>query len=56
MIELGSRLHPESLALQLSCQKGDTTTVEIHFRNIRDIAFHLAKFTKDIITKYSSNQ
>lgn len=56
MLELGSRLHPECLALQLSCQKGDTSTVETHFRNIRDIAFHLAKFTKDIITKYSSNQ
>lgn len=57
MLELGSRLHPECLALQLSCQKGgDSVTFDVHFRNIRDIAFHLAKFTKDIITKYSSIQ
>lgn len=56
MLELGSRLHPECLALQLACQKGDSPTVETHFRNIKDIAYHLAKFTRDIITKYSSNQ
>lgn len=56
MLEVVSRLQPECLALQLSYQKGDTAKGETHFRNIRDIAFHLAKFTKDIITKYSSNQ
>lgn len=56
MLELGSKLYPECMALQLSSQKGDSAKVDMHFQCIRDIAFHLAKFTKDIITKYSSNQ
>lgn len=56
MLELGSRLHPECLALQAACQKNDATSVETHFRNIKDTSYHLAKFTRDIITKYSSIQ
>ncbi|XP_028138222.1 ARF GTPase-activating protein Git [Diabrotica virgifera virgifera] len=55
MVELVSRLHPECSALQTSNQNNDTKSLELHFGNIREIAFHLAKFTKDIVTKYSSN-
>ncbi|CAH1112515.1 unnamed protein product [Psylliodes chrysocephalus] len=55
MVELVSRLQPECSALQISNQTSDMKSVEQHFGNIRDIAFHLAKFTKDIVTKYSSN-
>ncbi|XP_056640108.1 ARF GTPase-activating protein Git [Diorhabda sublineata] len=55
MLELVSRLQPECLALQTSHKNNDVKSTELHFCNIRDIAFHLAKFTKDIITKYSSN-
>ncbi|KAJ8960016.1 hypothetical protein NQ318_009452 [Aromia moschata] len=56
MLEVASRLQPECSALQLSQRKGDTKAVDSHFSNIRDLAFHLAKFTKDIVTKYSSGQ
>ncbi|XP_023014310.1 ARF GTPase-activating protein GIT1 [Leptinotarsa decemlineata] len=56
MLELVSRLQPECLALQVSQQNGDMKSTEVHFGNVRDIAFHLAKFTKDIVTKYSLSQ
>uniref|UniRef100_V5GWK4 ARF GTPase-activating protein GIT2 n=1 Tax=Anoplophora glabripennis TaxID=217634 RepID=V5GWK4_ANOGL len=56
MQEVASQLQPECSALQLSEKKGDAKAVECHFSNIRDLAFHLAKFTKDIVTMYSSNQ
>ncbi|KAJ8933936.1 hypothetical protein NQ314_013692 [Rhamnusium bicolor] len=56
MLEVASRLQPECSALQTSHRKGDTKAVDSHFSNIRDLAFHLAKFTKDIVTKYSSSQ
>ncbi|CAG9861800.1 unnamed protein product [Phyllotreta striolata] len=55
MLELGTRLQPECLSLQTSHQNNDVKLVEQHFVNIRDIAFHLAKFTKDVVTKYSFN-
>ncbi|KAJ8917783.1 hypothetical protein NQ315_010689 [Exocentrus adspersus] len=56
MLEVASRLQPECSALQMSEKKGDVKALDSHFSNIRDLAFHLAKFTKDIVTKYSSNQ
>lgn len=56
MLEYVSRLQPECLALQIAQRKNDNASVDIHFSNIRDLAFHLAKFTKDIVTKYSSGQ
>ncbi|CAG9821959.1 unnamed protein product [Phaedon cochleariae] len=56
MLELVSRLQPECVSLQASQQTGDMKSFEVHFGNVRDIAFHLAKFTKDIITNYSTNQ
>ncbi|KAG5880540.1 hypothetical protein JTB14_026773 [Gonioctena quinquepunctata] len=56
MLELVTRLQPECVSLQMSQQNSDMKAAEIHFVNVRDIAFHLAKFTKDIVTKYSSSQ
>lgn len=56
MQDVASQLQPECSALQLAEKKGDAKAVESHFSNIRDLAFHLAKFTKDIVTMYSSSQ
>lgn len=56
MLEVVNRLHPECVNLQLARVKSDNKAVDVHFSNIRDIAFNLAKFTKEIVTKYSSCQ
>lgn len=56
MLEVANRLQPECANLQHSRMKNDSKAVDVHFSNIRDIAFNLAKFTKEIVTKYSSNQ
>nr|CAI5825068.1 unnamed protein product [Callosobruchus analis] len=56
MIDFVSKLQPECQALQSSHKNNDSTSVDVHFGNIRDIAFHLAKITKDVVTKYSSSQ
>ncbi|XP_066152065.1 ARF GTPase-activating protein Git [Euwallacea fornicatus] len=55
MLEIVNRLHPECSNLQLAKIKNDNKAVDVHFTSIRDIAFHLAKLTKEIVTKYSSN-
>ncbi|XP_030764159.1 ARF GTPase-activating protein GIT2 [Sitophilus oryzae] len=56
MLEVASRLLPECQKLQNSKLNADTKAVDLHFVNIRDIAFNLAKLTKEIVTKYSTNQ
>ncbi|XP_050314780.1 ARF GTPase-activating protein Git [Anthonomus grandis grandis] len=55
MLEVANRLQPECMGLQISRLKGETKSVDAHFSNIRDIAFNLAKFTKEIVTKYSAS-
>ncbi|KAL1494896.1 hypothetical protein ABEB36_010410 [Hypothenemus hampei] len=56
MMEVVNRLQPECLNLQLARLKNDNKAVDVHFSNIRDIALSLARFTKEFVTKYSSNQ
>ncbi|XP_019868941.1 ARF GTPase-activating protein Git isoform X2 [Aethina tumida] len=54
MIEITNRLEPECILLQDAKLKGENSEAENHFIKIREFAFHLAKFTKEIVTKYSS--
>ncbi|CAH0554454.1 unnamed protein product [Brassicogethes aeneus] len=55
MIELANRLEPECAELQLSKMNNDNSAFDVHYNRIREVAFHLAKFTKEIVTKYSTN-
>ncbi|XP_076265367.1 ARF GTPase-activating protein GIT1 isoform X1 [Rhynchophorus ferrugineus] len=56
MIDLVNKLQPECQLLRNSKMINDSKSLENHFGNIRDIAFNLAKCTKDIVTKYSISQ
>ncbi|CAG9761138.1 unnamed protein product [Ceutorhynchus assimilis] len=56
MLEASSKLQLECLSLQIARLKGDGKSIDVHFSNIRDIGFNIAKYTKDIVTKYSASQ
>lgn len=54
MCDILPHLLVECLSLQNAHKNGDAGSKERHLNKIREHAFHLAKYTKCIVTKYSS--
>lgn len=56
MCDILPYLLTECSSLQTVHKQGDTAMIDHHLNKIRELSFYLAKYTKDIVTKYSSTQ